>query len=118
MTSLEFLRREPDIRAFSEGETIFKAGQTGDCMYAIVEGAVNIKIDGAVVERLTAGGVFGEMALIDSSPRSATAVAASDCTLAAVDEKRFLRLVELTPNFALQMLRLITHRLRRSSHHH
>ena len=117
MASLEFLRREPDIRAFSEGETIFKSGDTGDCMYAIVEGTVNIKINGAVVERLTAGGVFGEMALIDSSPRSATAVAASDCTLAAVDENRFLRLVELTPHFALQMMRVITHRLRRSSSH-
>jgi len=57
--------------------------------------------------------VFGEMALIDGLQRSATARAASDCRLAVIDKKRFLRLVELTPYFALHMMQVITARLRR-----
>jgi CRP-like cAMP-binding protein len=65
-----------------------------------------------VIERVESGGVFGEMALIDGLPRSATAIAAADCRIAAIDEKRFLRLVEHTPRFALSIMQVITQRLR------
>jgi len=115
MPTFDFLRREADIRPFRQGDTIFKAGDPGDCMFAVVEGAVEISIGGEVVERLAPGSVFGEMALIDRQPRSATATAAADCSLAAINEKRFLRLVEQTPMFALQMMKVITERLRRTS---
>ena len=54
------------------------------------------------------------MALIDGLPRSGTALAATDCKLAAISEKRFLRLIEQTPRFALQIMRVITERLRRT----
>jgi CRP-like cAMP-binding protein len=114
MPSFEILSREPDIRSFKQGETIFNAGDTGDCMYAVVEGAVDIDIAGSVIERVTPVGVFGEMALIDHQPRSATALAAADCRVAVISEKRFLRLVEQTPRFALQIMQLIAERLRRA----
>jgi CRP-like cAMP-binding protein len=55
------------------------------------------------------------VALIDGQPRSATAVAAADCSVAAINEKRFLRLVEVTPRFALQVMQVITERLRRKT---
>lgn len=113
MATLEILRREPDIRDFAGGATIFRAGDSGDCMYAVVDGEVEIRLNDSVVERIAPGGVFGEMGLIDHKPRSATAVAASDCRLAVIGEKRFLRLVEQAPQFALQMMRVITERLRR-----
>jgi CRP-like cAMP-binding protein len=48
---------------------------------------------------------------------SANAVAASDCHLAVISEKRFLRLVEMMPQFALQLMRVITERLRRHGPH-
>ena len=115
MTTLDILRREPDIRSYKSGETIFKAGDPGDCMFAVVDGTVEIRIQDAPVETIAAGGVFGEMGLIDGLPRSADAVAASDCNLAVISEKRFLRLVEMMPQFALQMMRVITQRLRRHS---
>lgn len=117
MTNLDILRREPDIRSYKSGETIFKAGDPGDCMYAVVDGVVEIRIHDASVETIAAGGVFGEMGLIDALPRSADAVAAADCNLAVISEKRFLRLVEMTPQFALQMMRVITERLRRHGPH-
>ena len=66
------------------------------------------------MDRLKAGSIFGEMALIDAEPRSGTAIAATDCKLAAIGEKRFLRLIEQTPRFALQIMRVITERLRRT----
>ena len=115
MPTFDILRREADIRSFKQGETIFKNGDPGDCMFAVVEGAVEIDLAGTVVERIGPGGVFGEMALIDGQPRSATAVAAADCSVAAINEKRFLRLVEMTPRFALQVMQVITERLRRVS---
>jgi CRP-like cAMP-binding protein len=115
-TTFEFLRREPNIRAYKSGQTIFKQGDPGaDCMFAVVDGAVDIDIGGNVVERLVPITVFGEMALIDQRPRSASARAAADCNLAVIDKKRFLRLVELTPHFALHMMQVISERLRRAS---
>lgn len=117
MPTFDILRRETDVRSFKQGETIFKKGDPGECMFAVVTGAVDISIGSAVAERVAPGGVFGEMALIDKQPRSATAVAAADCALAAIDEKRFLRLVEQVPRFALQVMQVITERLRRANSH-
>jgi len=113
MPSFEIFSREPDLRTFRSGEAIFREGDPGDYLFAIVEGEVDIQVRGAVVDHLAAGSVFGEMALIDRLPRSATALAATDCKLAAISEKRFLRLIEQTPRFALQVMRVITERLRR-----
>jgi CRP/FNR family cyclic AMP-dependent transcriptional regulator len=117
MPTFDILRREPDIRSFKQGETIFKKGDPGDWMFAVIEGAVEINLGSTVLERVAAAGVFGEMALIDQQPRSATAVAAVDCSLAVINEKRFLRLVEQTPKFALHVMHVISERLRRANSH-
>jgi CRP-like cAMP-binding protein len=117
MTTLDILRREPDIRSFKHGDVIFNGGDPADCMYAVVDGSVEIRLHGAVIEQIAPGGVFGEMGLIDGQPRSAQAVAATDCSLAVIGEKRFLRLVEMMPQFALQMMRVVTQRLRRRGPH-
>lgn len=115
MTTFDFLSREPDIRAYKRGQTIFKQGDPGgDCMFAVVEGAINIELGGVTVERVLPVAVFGEMALIDQRLRSATAVAATDSRLAVIDKKRFIRLVEQTPHFAIHMMQLISERLRRA----
>ncbi|HEX3846221.1 MAG TPA: cyclic nucleotide-binding domain-containing protein [Steroidobacteraceae bacterium] len=116
MPTFEILSREPDIRLFNQDDTIFREGDAGNCMFAVVEGTVDIVLNGKVVEHVGAGSVFGEMALIDHQARSATAVAATSCRLAAIDEKRFLRLVEITPRFALQIMQVISQRLRTRAH--
>ena len=117
MPTLELLRNEPDLRSYKEGETIFKAGDPGDCMYAVVDGRVEIQLHGETIDHIGPGEVFGELGLIDAQPRSATAVAETDCRVAVIGEKRFLRLVEQVPRFALQMMRVITERLRRHGPH-
>ena len=116
MTTFEFLRRETELRDYKKGQTVFKQGDPGaDCMFAVVEGAIDIQIGSETVERVQPVHVFGEMALIEQRPRSATAIAAVDSRVAVIDKRRFLRLVEQTPLFALNMMQVISERLRRAS---
>ncbi len=77
-------------------------------------GEIDIERDGVVAETLSAGGIFGEMALIDGSPRSATARAKTACEVAPINEKSFLFLVHETPFFAIAVMRTLAERLRRS----
>jgi CRP-like cAMP-binding protein len=65
------------------------------------------------VEIVGTDGFFGEMALVDQAPRSATAVAKTDCIVIPISEKHFLFMIEETPFFALTVLRTLTARLRR-----
>ncbi len=67
------------------------------------------------LETLGPDGIFGEMALIDDSPRSATVVALTDVTLAPIKENQFLFLVQNTPFFALSVMRVLASRLRRQN---
>lgn len=115
MAVFELLRREPDVRRFHAGETLFTEGDAGDCMFAVIEGEVAIQKNGIVLERVGVGGVFGEMALIDHSPRSASAVANTDCAVAALGQKRFMFLVQQTPYFALEIMHVLAERLRRNA---
>jgi CRP/FNR family cyclic AMP-dependent transcriptional regulator len=111
--NLAILRNEKDIRDFATGVTIFEDGDPANVMYGVVEGTVNILVGDRVIETAEPGTLFGEMALIDEKPRSARAIAASPCRLACIDKRRFLFLVQQTPNFALQVMRTLADRLRR-----
>ena len=99
---------------FEPGETIFSTGDKGDKMYVIRTGEVEVERDGKIVETLSSGGIFGEMALIDGSPRAATARAKTACEVAPITEKTFLFLVHETPYFAIAVMRALADRLRRS----
>ena len=99
--------------SFAPGELIFKEGDQGDKMYLVRSGEVEIEVNGEVIETLAQGGIFGEMALIDGSPRAATARAKSGCEVAAVTEKSFLFLVDEMPYFAIYVMRTLADRLRR-----
>ena len=105
-------RNETDPKRFKAGETVFGEGSPGDYMYAVIDGEVDIVKGGKVVDTIGAGGLFGEMALIDHMGRSAAARAKTDCSAAQIDEKRFLFLVREHPNFALHLMRVLTDRIR------
>jgi CRP-like cAMP-binding protein len=81
-------------------------------MFMVKTGEVEIIKYGKVIDSVGPGGIFGEMALIDISPRSAAARARSDCVLVPVDEYNFLFLVQHTPYFSLQVMRSLAERLR------
>jgi CRP/FNR family transcriptional regulator, cyclic AMP receptor protein len=102
-----------DAKDFAAGTMIFRAGDPPDFLYAVVEGQVDLIINGNHVETVEEGGIFGEMALIEKDERVATAVVKTDAKLVPVDERRFLFLVQQTPNFALHVMRVLSDRLRR-----
>lgn len=111
-TTINIFKFEKDVEYFSAGETIFSAGDEGHCMYVVQDGVVAISIAGTILQELEAGQVFGEMALVDDSPRSADAIAKTDCRVVPVDEDKFMSHVHRTPFFALQVMRIMADRLR------
>ncbi len=115
MGSIDFFRNEPDIRSYSAEQLIFSEGEPGEFMFAVLEGEVRIEKGGRLLRTIGPGEVFGEMALIDGQPRSAHASAATDCKVAAVGEGRFILVVKSNPFFALEMLRILTDRLRQQT---
>jgi CRP/FNR family transcriptional regulator, cyclic AMP receptor protein len=98
---------------YTAGQIIFEIGQTRDFMYVVKKGEVDIVIRGEVVETVAEEGFFGELALADHAPRSATAIAKTDCVLIKIDERQFLYLVQETPFFALIVMRTMAARIRR-----
>jgi CRP-like cAMP-binding protein len=100
-------------QTYSAGDIIFVEGEPGKKMYVVLEGAVNILVSDKLLDVAVPGDLVGEMALIDSSSRSATAIARDDCVLAPVDESQFLRMVDQTPIFALNVMKVLADRLRR-----
>jgi CRP-like cAMP-binding protein len=110
---IELFNSSNDIRTYKTGETIFEIGATGDVMYGIIEGEVDLMLKGDVFETIKTGDVFGEGALVQIPPlRATTAVAKTDCKLAAVDKVHFQFLVQETPLFALEVIRSMSNRLR------
>lgn len=112
MSFLNMFAHHNEMLEVAAGQRVFSEGEVGDKMYVLLEGRVGIHVHDQLVSEVEPGELIGEMALIDSSPRSATATALEDSKLAVVDEKRFLFLVQQTPFFALQVMRLLVSRLR------
>ena len=106
------LASEPPLY-FDRGKNIVQEGQVGLRMYAVLEGKVSVKMGGGgVVERLGPGGVFGEIALLEQTPRLASVVAETDCSLLPINRTAFLLLVKTSPEFAESLLGALAERLR------
>ena len=112
VTTIKYFRNSEDAQTFRAGQIVFTEGDPGNMMYAVLEGEVDIMVGDQVVGTIPAGSIVGEMALIDHSPRSATAVARTECRLVPIDERRFLFMVQQTPNFSLDVMRIMAARLR------
>ena len=96
------------------GHTVFEAGQPGTEMYILTAGSIELRAKDRTLERVEPGGVFGEMALIDAEPRSATALAVTDCELVPIDTKRFEFMLSRMPFFATEVMRVMARRLRQN----
>lgn len=106
-------------RLYRDGDVIVRKGDVGECMYVVLDGQVEVfqASEGREVRLalLGEGDVFGEMALFENEVRSASARALGDVRLLTVDKATFLRRVHEDPSLALQILRKISHRLRRAN---
>ena len=100
---------------FAAGDVIFAEGDPGDRFYVVREGTVTLSADGRKLEDVGPGGIFGELALLDNAPRSATATAATDVDVLPLDERGFIFHVTQTPYFALTVMKVLAARLRRET---
>jgi CRP-like cAMP-binding protein len=111
---------EKCINEYDVADVIFEEGSTGRELYVVLEGKVEIaKVSGAsktTIVTLGKGEFFGEMAVIDGSSRSATAIAAAPKTkVMRINHARFVYLVSQQPAFALMIMDALSKRLRASN---
>jgi CRP-like cAMP-binding protein len=97
---------------FGDATWIFRQHERGDTAYIIQRGQVEIRRLRGAVEIIQPGEIFGEMALIDNEPRSASAVAIGEVELIPIDRAMFQVLMRDDPEFALTIINLIARRLR------
>ena len=112
MNPAELFRREPDPLCLETGDVLFREGDRGDCMYVLLEGSADIHTGEMILESATPGALLGEMALVDSRPRTATITATSPSKLARLDQRRFQFMVQQTPDFATHVMKVLAGRLR------
>lgn len=112
---------EKFIKVYRKSEVIFEEGSSGNEMYIVCSGRVKLYSEPkrgrrTVLAVLKPGEHFGEMALIDGSPRSATAIALQDNTrLVVMDKAKFLYLVSQQPEFAVAIMETLSQRIREAN---
>lgn len=97
---------------YSDGRVVFIRGDAGDKAYIVESGRIDIREGGRIIEAMRPGEIFGELALIDGEPRSASAVAVGPTRLIVLERDRFFALLRENEDFALGVMRLMARRLR------
>ena len=106
---LGMLTEEVDVPS---GKVLIRQGESGDDLMVIVSGHVGVERDGQRVDELGPGDFFGEIALIERGPRTATVTAEAPCRLLVVNHRDFHSLMEEFPDVAAQVLVALAHRIR------
>lgn len=96
----------------SPGEVLFREGDVGDEMYGVISGLVELRRGDHAMQRVGPDGTFGELAIIDASPRSLTAIAIEPSEIAVINHHEFLFLVHETPTFAIDVMRSLSNLIR------
>jgi CRP-like cAMP-binding protein len=97
---------------YERNKVIVKEGQAGLMMYVVLEGRLAVSIQDKIVEKIGPGGVFGEMALVERTPRLATVTSETDCGLLAFGRNTLLDLIKASPDFAVSLLGAVSDRAR------
>jgi CRP/FNR family cyclic AMP-dependent transcriptional regulator len=120
--ALDRLAAATRVRRFRRGEVIFHVGDPGDALFVLVAGAVKISLpaetgDEAILARLGAGEMFGELALLDGAPRSATATALEASETVVLPRQRVRELIDTEPSIRDALLASLAAELRRLTRH-
>jgi CRP-like cAMP-binding protein len=94
------------------GETIIEEGDLGDCMYIIVAGEVRVHVGERTLNHLQAGDLFGEMAVLDAEPRSASVTAVVDTQLLRLDQAPLYEVMEDRGEVARGIIRVLSRHVR------
>ena len=110
---------EQHVRFFNQGDVIFKENDEGAEMFIIIQGLVEIRkstssSSSKILTTLQKGDMFGEMAIIEKQPRSATAVAVQPTRVLVLNEKLYDKMLGSNPDFARKMNRVLSERVRRA----
>ena len=111
MNLLEVFKDSEDVEEFPAGSVIIKEGDDGNRMYIVIKGKVDISLKNKNIGSVLPGEILGEMALLNSDVRSATATALTDCQLALIDQASFQLLLKHVPDFALHIVNVLATRL-------
>jgi CRP-like cAMP-binding protein len=103
------------IQSYPKGFLLFAEGETGNTMYIVQEGSVKITkiVDNreVILAVLNKGDIFGEMAILENTPRAATAEVCEDCTLLAVNRDNFSKLISERPDIVVRMATIMSERI-------
>ena len=99
-------RSAVDPRELEAGDVIFAQGDPGQEMYGIIEGSVELSVDGRTIATLGPDDVFGEIGLLEGVPRTATVTATTEGLLVVLDGRDFLELVGSGPSLSTRLLGL------------
>jgi CRP-like cAMP-binding protein len=119
---LEGLIRGMRVRKFRRGETVFHVGDPGDALFIVMSGSIKITLpadsgDEAILATLRPGDFFGELALLDGAPRSATAIAIEPTETYILPRERFRDLIATEPIMREALLATLAAEVRRLTHH-
>lgn len=108
-----------EIREYADGEMVFCEGDEGRYLYVILQGKVLLRKEGdlvaTVLDELSEGEMFGELALIEDKTHSASAVTGGPARLALYDKETFLASLREDPELALRVIASLAGRLRRTT---
>ena len=110
---------EKQVRMFDQGAVIFRENEEGSEMFIIIQGMVEIRkstgsSSSKILTTLRKGDMFGEMAIIEKQPRSATAVAVQPTRVLVLNERLYDSMLGSNPDFARKMNRVLSERIRRA----
>ncbi|MEJ6487462.1 Crp/Fnr family transcriptional regulator [Nostoc punctiforme UO1] len=114
--TVSIFQKQSDPKVFSASQVIFEEGQPGDEMYGILEGEIDILVNGKIVETIDRGEVFDVGVLVGVKNRTYTAIAKVDTKLVFLNEEEFLFAVQETPMFAVEVMKSYSKRLSRLQH--
>jgi CRP-like cAMP-binding protein len=107
-----YFRHAKHLVELGAGDVLFRQGEQGEVMYGLLDGEMDVQVNGVSVDSVRPGQLIGEMAIVDAGPRSATLIASTACRLAQVDRRQFLFMVHEAPTFAIDVMREFAERLR------